>query len=128
MSSSGESIESILERTYATRTRNIDRLKRRVEMGYVSGKILPNGVVCQTSPKRIQHWYDTGTLVKKVSEQFDRNERISGYRICHINNKWQLQIRGKHLRRLLKAMPNVMCIGRTLVEQSNNHDVNGGSK
>lgn len=94
-----------------------EKLRRRIELGYVKGKVLPNGSAHQTSPKGIQHWYDTRTLVIKVTEIFDRNEENSGRRICHINGKWQLQIRGKHLRRLLKAMPKVKQIGRMLVEE-----------
>jgi hypothetical protein len=99
------------------RVENVARRKRRIEMGYENGKILPNGVAVITSPSGIQHWYDTRTLVKLVTEAFDRNEKVSGRRVCHINGKWRLQIRGKHLRRLLKAMPNVKQIGRMLVEE-----------
>lgn len=100
------------------RVENSERLRRRVEMGYIKGKVHPNGAVSyQTSSKGIQNWYDTRTLVKLVTEVFDRNEKVSGHRVCHINGKWRLQIRGKHLRRLLKAMPNVKQVGRMLVEE-----------
>ena len=98
---------------------NFERLCRHVELGYIKGKVYPDGRISyQTSPKGIQHWHDTQTLVRLVTEAFDRNESVYGRRICHINGKWQLQIRGKHLRRLLKAMPNVKQVGRMLVEES----------
>lgn len=101
------------------RALNFERLRRRIELGYIKGKVYPDGTISyQTSPKGIQHWHDTRTLVRLVTEAFDRNESAYGRRICHINGKWQLQIRGKHLRRLLKAMPNVKQVGRMLVEES----------
>jgi hypothetical protein len=100
------------------RASNAERLRRRIELGYIKGKVYPDGRISyQTSPKGIQNWYDTRTLVRLVTEAFDRNETVYGRRICHINGKWQLQIRGKHLRRLLKAMPNVKQVGRMLVEE-----------
>lgn len=99
------------------RAANAEKLRRRVELGYINGTIHPNGVVETNTPKGIQNWYDTRTLVRIVTERFDLNEKVSGRRTCHINGKWQLQIRGKHLRRLLKAMPNVKQIGRMLVEE-----------
>ncbi len=101
----------------AQRYAEYQRKKRLVEMGYINGKVYPNGMVATFSPKGIQHWYDTRTLVKRVTEAFDRNEAGGFGRICWINGKWQLQIRGKHLRRLLKAMPNVKQVGRKLVEE-----------
>jgi glutamine cyclotransferase len=99
------------------RVANAEKLRRRVELGYIKGKVHANGVVETNTPKGIQNWYDTRTLIKKVTEAFDRNEVSTGRRICYINGKWQLQIRGKHLRRLLKAMPNVKQVGRTLIEE-----------
>lgn len=107
-----------IKEAHEKRASNAERLRRRIELGYIKGKVYPDGRISyQTSPKGIQHWYDTRTLVNFVIEAFDRNETTFGRRICHINGKWQLQIRGKHLRRLLKAMPNVKQIGRTLVEE-----------
>ncbi len=107
-----------LEEAKRRRQLSADRLRRRVELGYIKGKIHTNGqVTIISSPKGIQNWYDTRTLVKLVTEAFDRNEKAGSGRICWINNKWQLQIRGKHLRRLLKAMPNVKQVGRKLVEE-----------
>jgi hypothetical protein len=102
----------------AKRLQNSERLKRRAEMGYVNGKVLPNGIAVTTSPKGIQNWYTTRELMERVTKYFDRNEALSGRRVCHINGRWQLQIRGKHLRRLLKAMPNVKQVGRMLVEEN----------
>lgn len=99
------------------RAANAEKLRRRVEMGYVKGKIHSNGVVETNTSKGIQHWYDTRTLITLVTKQFDIHEALDGRRVCYINKKWQLQIRGKHLRRLLKAMPNVKQIGRMLVEE-----------
>jgi hypothetical protein len=113
-----EFLDKRLEEAKAQRERNFAKTVRRIELGYIKGKIHPNGVIAyQTSPKGIQNWYDTRTLVRLVTENFDRNEATCGRRVCHINGKWRLQIRGKHLRRLLKAMPNVKQIGRMLVEE-----------
>ena len=102
-----EYLDLKLEEAKKRRLLNQKRLLRRVAMGYVQPK----------PSKGIQHWYDTRTLVKRVTERFDLNEKVSGRRVCHINGRHQLQIRGKHLRRLLKAMPNVKQIGRMLVEE-----------
>jgi hypothetical protein len=44
-------------------------------------------------------------------------EALCGRRECGINGMHQLQIRGKHLRRLLKKMPNVTQVGRKLIEK-----------
>ena len=107
-----------LEEAKRRRQLSTDRLRRRIELGYIKGKIHLNGqVTVITSPKGIQHWYDTRTLVKRVTEAFDRNEGGRFGRVCWINGRHQLQIRGKHLRRLLKAMPNVKQVGRKLVEE-----------
>jgi hypothetical protein len=91
------------------RLHNTETLKRRRNFGYV----------LSDRPKGIQHWYTTRHLVNFVTENFDCNEKADGRRVCYINRKWQLQIRGKHLRRLLKAMPNVKCHGSFLVEERN---------
>lgn len=93
------------------------RDRRRMELGYDGWQKREDGSFFKHTPKGIQNWYDTRTLFNLVTERMDRNEKISGRRVCHINGKWQLQIRGKHLRRLLKAMPNVKQIGRMLVEE-----------
>jgi hypothetical protein len=110
-------LNQLAEKVRRRRLAEEQRKKRLVEMGYINGKVYPNGMVATFSPKGIQNWYDTRTLVKRVTEAFDRNEKAGSGRICWINGKWQLQIRGKHLRRLLKAMPNVKQVGRKLVEE-----------
>lgn len=113
-----EHLNRLIAKASERRMNNSDRLKRRIELGYIKGEVRPDGSFIMTSPKGIQNWYDTRTLVQMVSEAFDRNEAGGFGRVCHINGKWRLQIRGKHLRRLLKAMPNVKQVGRMLVEES----------
>ncbi len=110
--------DTLLNKAKEKRVRNIERKKRRIELGYENGKILPNGNAVIIKPKGIQHWYSTRQLIQMITVIFDKNEALTGKRICHINGKWQLQIRGKHLRRLLKAMPKVKQIGRMLVEEN----------
>lgn len=102
-----EQLEQLSAKMKERRRRAREHLPRRIAMGYIQPK----------SSKRIENWYDTRTLVTRVTEIFDHNEATYGRRVCHINGKWQLQIRGKHLRRLLKAMPNVKQVGRMLVEE-----------
>lgn len=84
----------------------------------MNGKILDNGAIKISKPKGIQQWYDTRTLVTKVLAMMDRNEALGNGRICYINNKWQLQIRGKHLRRLKKALPYIKQQGNILIDCS----------
>ena len=94
-----------------------ETLRRRIRSGYVDGKVYSDGsLVVYESNKGITNWYTTRELVDKVTYVMDRNESISGKRTCPINSKGQLQIRGKHMRRLLKAMPNVRRHGRMLIE------------
>lgn len=112
-----EYLDKISAEVKERRRRQSDRLRRHIEMGYVKGRVHPNGALETFRSKGIQHWYNTRTLVRRVTERFDLNESVSGRRVCHINGKWQLQIRGKHLRRLLKAMPNVKQVGRMLIEE-----------
>lgn len=112
-----ERLDNLSANVKEKRRRQSDRLRRHIEMGYVKGRVHPNGALETFGYKGIQHWYDTRTLVRRVTERFDLNEAASGRRVCHINCKWQLQIRGKHLRRLLKAMPSVKQVGRMLVEE-----------
>lgn len=92
------------------------RLRRHIETGRVKGEILSSGAISRHAPKGFVP-YSTRELVTRVTEIMDRNERSLGRRICHINGRWQLQIRGKDLRRLLKAMPRVRQVGRALVEE-----------
>jgi virulence-associated protein VapD len=95
--------------------RHKEKIKRHIELGYINGKILQNGSVLVTKPKGIQQFYNTRTLINLVNQRFNINDNK-----CYINKKWQLQIRGKHLRRLLKAMPNVRYDGSKLYKISNN--------
>lgn len=97
------------------RKRKAERLRRNVEMGYIKGKVHPNGMVETFTPKGIQNWYTTKQLVTLVEAAFKRNMVVDNKQVCWINGRWQLQIRGKHLRRLLKAMPEVKQEGRKLV-------------
>lgn len=99
-------------------TKKKGRTKRKIERGTIRGEITPSGVTIVRKPKGIQHWYSTRELIEKVTSQMDSWEMTHGTRVCHINGKWQLQIRGKHLRRLLKAMPNVKQKGRVLIEET----------
>ena len=110
-------LEQRIKDIQAKRYAEYQRKERLVEMGYINGLVHLNGAVQTFSPKGIQHWYDTRTLVMRVTEAFDRNEKGGSGRVCWINSRHQLQIRGKHLRRLLKTMPNVKQIGRKLVEE-----------
>lgn len=109
--------EEFIRQVNERREREKARRRRRMELGYDGWQKRDDGSFFKCTPKGIQHWYDTRTLVKRVTERFNLNEAASGRRVCHINGKWQLQIRGKHLRRLLKAMPNVKQVGRMLIEE-----------
>lgn len=92
------------------------RLRRHIEMGYEpNGRIRDDGGIVLTTTKGYTP-YSTPELVARVRAIMDRFEAAHGERRCPINNRHQLQIRGKHLRRLLKAMPNVRQVGRALVE------------
>ena len=93
------------------------RTRRRIEQGTIPGKILSNGSHVIFGTKGIQNWYSTKELVAEVTERFARSENLDCGRKCKINGKHLLQIRGKHLRRLLKAMPNVRQEGRYLVDK-----------
>lgn len=92
-----------------------EKLRRHIEMGYIDGYIHESGaIVIRKNKKYIP--YSTRELVTRVTKAFDRREKYDGKRVCYINGKWQLQIRGKHLRRLLKVMPNVKNEGRMLID------------
>jgi hypothetical protein len=84
--------------------------RRAIESGLIKGGVTKNGLWWSTKPKGIQNWYDTRTLIEKVAREIE----IKGY--CPINKKHCLQIRGKHLRRLLKKMPYLEQRGNTLVD------------
>lgn len=110
-------LENLQAKANARRKSKFAKLKRDIESGKVRGKILKNGGVSIWRPKGIHSWYSTRELKELVEQQFDRAEKVFGVRRCRINNKYCLQIRGKHLRRLLKAMPNVRQEGSYLVEK-----------
>lgn len=109
--------EEFIRKVNEIRERRKSRDRRRMELGYDGWQKREDGSFFKHTPKGIQNWYDTRTLVNMVTERMDINEKANGKRVCHINGKWQLQIRGKHLRRLLKAMPDVKQVGRMLVEE-----------
>ena len=68
--------------------------------------------------KKDRVWHNTSTLIEKVKERMDELENYYGDRRCPINNKHQLQIRGKHLRRLLKKKSNWELRGSCIVENN----------
>jgi hypothetical protein len=80
-------------------------------------RMIQNGINPLNAPKGIQTWYDTRTLINLVEKRMDSIEATFGKRYCPINGKWQLQIRGKHIRRLLKAKPQWKQVGRRIVEE-----------
>ena len=92
------------------RRRNEAKRRRAIESGLINGKIFNSGSFVVYGPKGIQNWHDTRTLIRLVTE---RIEKI-GY--CPINTRHCLQIRGKHLRRLLKKMPYLEQRGNKLVD------------
>lgn len=114
----------LAERMKAKRERQRQRLIRDIEDGVVRGKIIKRKlltkevtIVKKWEPKGIQNYYSTRELVKRVNKIMDQTERNCGERFCYINGKWQLQIRGKHLRRLKKHMPGLKQVGRKLVQE-----------
>ena len=106
----------INERVKKKRVAESKRTKRRIECGVINGKVYDNGSYVIYGKKGIQNWYDTRTLIEMVTKNMDRFEELGHGRVCYINGRHQLQIRGKHLRRLLKKMPNVRQVGRKLIE------------
>ena len=103
-------LDAIREEVRKKRIRQKEKLLRDIESGLVNGKIFNSGSFVVYSPKGIQNWHDTRTLIRLVTE---RIEKI-GY--CPINTRHCLQIRGKHLRRLLKKMPYLEQRGNRLVD------------
>ena len=116
-----QDFEKMLAIARAKRQGNYQRLIRAIESGMEDGRVVrKDGKVVSVfhrRPKGIQGWYSTRELKERVIENFDRMEGLTGERKCRINGKHNLQIRGKHLRRLLKAMPNVRQEGRYLIEK-----------
>jgi hypothetical protein len=111
-----EEADEFMKQVRAKRAAADARQRRRIEMGYEPGKIHANGGISIHIPFKGFKPYSTRQLVEMVRERMDIAERGGGDRVCYINNKHQLQIRGKHLRRLLKAMPGVRQQGRKLVQ------------
>ena len=96
------------------RRREREKLVRQINAGRVAGKVHDNGMVSLAAPKNGR--YNTRELVTQIRATIERNKAAGSEPVCHINNKWQLQVRGKDLRRVLKAMPNLRQQGRKLVE------------
>lgn len=89
--------------------------RRRVAMGYVAGaEMRPNGSYSIHTPKGYVP-YDTPTLKRLVLERMEMRAKAGLSRSCPINGRHQLQIRGKDLRRLKKAIPGLKQEGRCLV-------------
>ena len=100
----------IQERIRVRRTRRNEKFKRHLELGLIPGGVIrDDGSYFIHTPSGIQNWYSTRELTERVQERMD----TLGY--CPINGKHQLQIRGKHMRRLLKANPQWEQIGRRIV-------------
>lgn len=67
------------------------------------------GVFFKPKKNKIKNWYTTRQLITAVNNAFE----IQDGRV-HINGKWNLQIRGKHMRRLKKKM-KIKQVGRWIV-------------
>lgn len=107
-------LASALRRNAEQRLNNA-KLRRRIEMGYVPiGSVGPNGQITLRTPKGYIP-YDTPTLKKLVLERMEMRAKHGLSRTCPINGRHQLQIRGKDLRRLKKAIPGLEQRGRELV-------------
>lgn len=111
-----EQAEEFTRQVRARRAAADARKRRHIELGYIPGKIHANGAISIRVPFKGFKPHSTRQLVNAVKERMDRSEASGGRRICPINNKHQLQIRGKDLRRLLKAMPGVRQEGRALIQ------------
>ena len=103
-------VESMRKRIADAKKRRDEKFKRHLELGLIPGAVVrSDGSYYIHTPSGIQNWYTTRQLTEKVHETIDR----LGY--CPINGKWMLQIRGKHMRRLLKANPQWKQEGRSIV-------------
>ena len=69
-------IDQLVKEAQEKRKRNEERLRRRMELGYDGWQKRSDGSFFKSTPKGIQTWYDTKTLVRLVSEAFDRNEKL----------------------------------------------------
>jgi hypothetical protein len=91
----------------AKRKRQADALQRRIKMGYI--KNISEFYAPHSKGKGIKNWYTTRQLAEKVEEGLERTDGN-----LRINGKWNLQIRGKHMRRLKKKM-KIKQVGRYIV-------------
>jgi len=108
--------EEFMRKHGEIKSRRESRNRRRMELGYDGWQKRENGSFYKHGPKGIQNWYSTRTLINLVSERMQLMETTCGKRFCPINGKWMLQIRGKHLHRLLKAKPQWKQVGRKIIE------------
>jgi hypothetical protein len=67
-----------------------------------------SGAFAKPKKNKIKNWMTTRQLVNAVES------RLTEFGSCRINGKWNLQIRGKHMRRLKKKL-NVRQEGRYVV-------------
>lgn len=100
------------------RMRAMNKLRRHILYGYEKGSITPSGVVIIKRPKGIQNWYNTKELISKIEHNMGRLVDSCGRPYCPINGRWQLQVRGKHLNRVLKKRPHWKQMGRRIVDFS----------
>lgn len=69
--------------------------------------------------------YSTKELIIRIENRMDGLESYYNRRICPINGRWMLQIRGKDLRRVLKKRPNWRQQGRCIVDMEYEKKVKG---
>jgi len=120
-----EHYKRLAEQHTAKRARKKEKLIADVESGYIPGvvtrKTFSNGKTVVTVKLYGQKGYipyDTRTLVKLVSDAFERNEKYGFGRVCWINGSHGgLQIKGKHLNRLKKKMPGLTLSGNILKQE-----------
>lgn len=107
-------------RISAKRTRKRQKLIEDVKSGLVPGKLIPykDDFIIKLYGQKGYIPYSTKTLVKLVTKAFDRNEQAGRGRICYINsNRGGLQIKGKHLNRLKKKIPDLKQKGNILYQE-----------
>lgn len=66
------------------------------------------GAFAKPRKNKIKVWYTTRQLKDEVEK------RLTDFESIRINGKWNLQIRGKHMRRLKKKM-KIKQVGRYIV-------------
>lgn len=101
---------SRFEGLYRVASEKYQKKRERAEAKHQ--RAIANGTLASShkvSSKKIQHWYSTRILKEKVEERLELHDgRV------RINGKWNLQIRGKHMRRLKKKM-KIKQVGRYIV-------------